>query len=397
MRRCGAALLYTPSIFINLIQPLVKAWVAELPLHATLLHNNNHNASWVCNSGFFKTFPADLHLSTCKRCTPLNASQCSRDSFFVACGPERDAHCGQCNPLPQGWEYTPNIHDCQSRQCALGYFVTTPDASTPTSVACTPCPVGSFCDNHVSKEDCGEGLSTLREEESSPLSCIPMQPSLMQEIHVTLTFSIPSLSANHVFCPRINDLLSTWLLFGRLVECTVTRHQASGADIDCIILIAERYIQEYLLWLYSMLEMQEGWMKSFLLSCVQKQDASMASWDIKVSDLPARSNPLLYYYTLPNSSAYYLVNNVSKGSSSTVNLQQNRTGLVAPPHIFHHALHWGNHAHDVAHFILAAAILGCSTCLAIAIMISGIIIRNRKQRKIKQILVEQAVLIKSQL
>lgn len=147
-----------------------------------------------------------------------------------------------------------------------------------------------------------------------------------------------------------------------------------------------------------MLESQEGWMQSFLLSCVQKQDASIAFWDIKLSDFPARSNPLLYYYTLPNSSAYNLVNNASSNrNSSTVNLQQNRTGLEAPPHIFHHALRWGNRAQDVAHFILTASILGCSMCLAIAIMISGIIIRIRKQRKIKQILVEQAILIKSQL
>lgn len=393
MQRSGAALFYTSFIFINLIQPRVEAWVSELPLHATLLPN----ASWVCHIGFFKTFPANPHLSTCKRCSPLNASHCPRDTFFAACGPVLDAYCGQCDSLPQGWEYTPNIHDCQSKQCALGFFVTTPDASSPTSVACTPCPLGSFCDNHVSKEYCGEGLSTLRKEESTPLSCIPMQPSSMQEIHVTLTFSIPSLSVNHPFCPRINDLLSTWLLFGRLMDCVVTQHQASGADINCIILIAKQYTQEYLVWLYSMLESREGWMKSFLLSCVQKQDASMAFWDIKLSDFPARSNPLLYYYSIPNSSAYYLVNNVSNKNSSTVNLQQNRSGLEGPPHIFHHALHWGNRAQDVAHFILAASILGCSTCLAIAIMISGIIIRIRKQRKIKQNLVEQSILIKSQL
>lgn len=177
------------------------------------------------------------------------------------------------------------------------------------------------------------------------------------------------------FCSTKNTLLSRWLSYGRLIDCTATKGPNSG-DMVCIILIAKRFTAPYLAWFYKEITIQTQWMKTFLVGCIQQPEAVISAWDISVSD-KASGDSLMMYTITENSTAK------KRGNTSVALI---KTG---PP--------WGSQSQDVAFFLFTVIMLGSAMCMSIALLMVGIILRIRKRRGITTMLESQVAMIKNRL
>lgn len=352
----------------------VWGYAIERPFHA---RDHSNAVGWICNQGFFQTQPTNPKLSTCKRCSALNASQCTQDSTFSVCTPFGDAICKKCETaLPTGWEYSPGFNDCRTKECTQGYYY-----SSVLNQTCLPCPTGSYCSGKGQRKECGQGHTTLSQKESNPLSCIPTTYDTLQEIQIHISFSVLAFM-NQPFCTNKNSLVSKWLQYGRLIDCAVKKGDSS-AHVVCFILISRRFTAEYLAWLYKEIQQHTSWMKSFLLICIQQSEAAISAWNIRVSDsLPGDS--LAMYNN--DSSVHGGTHLAVRGNRSSLQQSLSKSGPL-----------WGNHAQDVAIFSLASGILGSAMLLSSALLMVGIILRFRKRRGIEAMLESQTMTIKGRL
>ena len=353
----------------------VWGYAIEKPFHA---RDHSNAVGWICNMGFFQTQPTDPKLSTCKRCSALNASQCTQDSTFSSCTPFSDAFCKKCErALPTGWEYSPGFNDCKTKECSQGYYY---DYSSLLNETCLPCPAGSYCSGKGLREECGRGLTTLFPKESNPLGCIPTTYDTVQEIQIHISFSLLAI-INQPFCATKNSLVSQWLQYGRLIDCAVKKGDSS-AHLVCFILISRRFTEKYLAWLYKEIQQQTPWMKSFLLLCIQQSEATISAWNIRVSD------------SLPGDSFAMYTNDSSVHESTQSGVRGNRSSQQT---LSKSGPAWGTHAEDVAIFSLASGILASAMFLSSALLMVGIILRFRKRKELEAILEYQTMTIKSRL
>lgn len=335
----------------------------ELPFHATYI--NATTSTWRCNAGFFKTVPKDPLLATCKRCSSniLNATSCPADTAFIPCTPFQDAGCLPCDPLlTDAWIYAADRHDCSTKECNNGFYNDT--------ASCLPCSIGSYCVKGE-RRACGENLTTLSTQESSPLSCIPSNKDAAWQIQVTfyfLTLTLDSSRENLAFCPLKTALISGWLTYGKLVDCTAAT-QADDDDIfltsfdgkmNCIVITTKKYADEYLQWLDQEIEERNTQLIEFTQGCIQRND--IASWTLHLS-----SNPPDYF---------------SSNISSSLNmLYSNKAPMDVPQLASSLHVHWGNSGHDVVIFVTAITIMICGICVSICLLITGFVLRFRRRKQ----------------
>ncbi len=377
-----------PSI-TNTTTPLAIA--LDIPFHA-VVSSTNHT-SWICKQGFYKTMPANPLLSTCKKCSSFGSSNCSQDSRPVECTPLRDAACEVCPALPSGWIYTPNVHDCKTKQCDAGYF-------NKSSIDCLPCPFGSYCQNGIATE-CGKGLITFTQATVSPLQCVAIEFDAVQQIQITLFFTIQydsSFLSSFTFCPKREQVISSWMQYGRLLECSTV--QGANSDnlnefqINCVIFSSKAFFRQFIVWLYEAIEIQNDWMKDFIGKCIsQEQGKIITSWYIRILDMPTDT----MYASLFNSNS----STVSLGSSISIenSLLNNKT--INPssyaPRLYRIIPKWGKSGQDIATLVFVLCALGSAMCISIFLLISGAILRLRKGWKLKAMHELQTTQIKNTL
>jgi hypothetical protein len=332
---------------------------AELPFHATY-----NDSTWKCNQGFFRTTPSDSRLATCKRCSSniLNASHCPSDTAFIECTPLRDAECLPCGPLPSNaWVYAPDRHDCRTIECNEGYFNNT--LASPS--VCSPCASGSYCSKGERKL-CGDNLTTLSTEEASPLGCIPEKIEAAWQFQLIFYFSLTvSQESAIAFCATPKDLISGWLNYGKLIDCTGSSSQTDDnmayydGMIKCILITSQRYAEEHMNWLYTETERRKSQLIKFAQTCIERDDIS--SWTVYI----AGSRPDFF---LTN------VSNAVDGKSSA------RVPIDAPEFTTRFHVYWGGDGHDIAAFVTAIAVLTSGLCASIGLLAVGIVLRFRRKR-----------------
>lgn len=405
------------------------AW--GVPFHAVPLNvlsssssNPSNHTTWICNQGFYKTAPPNPVLSTCKKCLIVSQENCSHSSKLRECTPLWDAACEECPALPSYWIYTPNMHDCKTKQCNSGYFnhsspsnsnssttsktslSATPQAALgQKEIDCWPCPFGSYCQNSIARE-CGTGLITFTQGSTNPLQCVPSTFESVQQVQITIFFTVQSDSnvLLFAFCPHKDKVVSTWLQYGRVIECSSS--QGANEDnvgefqIDCILFSTQTFLQQFLVWLYNEVEIRGDWMKGFVRDCIsQEQEKIITSWYIRILDMP--TNPI-YASLFSGNSTFFTDNNNNSSSSSNEILNQkiNQTDTLFntfAPRLFRIVAKWGTRGRDIVNFVLVLIFLSSAMCISIFFLITGIILRMRKGWKLRSVHEVQLMQIKKQL
>lgn len=347
--------------YIFIIQFLTSTFVetVELPFHANYL--NGSTSEWECNQGYFKTYPTNPMLSTCKKCSPFNETSCPSDTAFIKCTHLHDSKCSSCKPLidNDAWIYSPQTHDCSSVECNAGYF--------NDSGSCSPCPIGSYCVRGL-RSRCGNELTTFSIKTSSSLGCTPTVISAAWQIQIIFYFDTLS-SINKIdFCssPK-NDLIAVWLRYGRLVDCVgmqvgdeTTFLESYTAQISCRILVSKQYTAEYMVWLTDEVEKHKPTIVAELQKCINSADIS--SWEVQILTL----SPDTFYYNLTSSSSQE-VNEVLPPPRDSPNFAVIGSGFFK--------------GQDIAIFVFSMSILTCSISLSICFIITGFILRFRRKNQ----------------
>jgi hypothetical protein len=328
----------------------------ELPFHATPLEDG----SWECNSGFFRTFPSNPSLATCKRCSFFNQTVCPIDSRFENCTSLTDSVCQKCPILPNHWVYIPDKHDCASKKCNYGFYFSN------DTTQCLPCPMNSYCFDSTLYH-CGENLTTLTSEQSSVFECIPANQNLAWQIQITFFFSLVNSDDVHS-CPKKRDILSSWLRYGRLIDCEeASQEEGYNGGVNCILIIAKPYATEYMQWLNAEIINRKEQLISFMQKCIG--DRAISHWDVRILAM----EPLTIYYSGGNS----IMNNKNNISSDTFSIASPLDVPTIQSSIYSF---WGAQGQDIAFFLLAVSILSFSTCISISLLVAGFIIRWRRRR-----------------
>jgi hypothetical protein len=346
---------------------------SELPYHAF----KKNNETWECNSGFYKTSPKISFLSTCKRCSSINTTQCPNNALLVPCTLNNDAFCSQCDDLPTTRVYTPNTHDCLTIRCHDGFF------NDSLSSECISCPMGSYCLNGEKKE-CGDRHVTLSVEEISPLSCIPLQKNDTWQIQLTFFFSLRylSLSTETIsFCPYKREMVSAWLKYGKIIECIgkIASTNEYDGEIKCVILTSRLYTIDYMQWLDNEFNTRLALIYQFLQFCLQRNDI----YSLNIRLLSSASN-MLY---------------------DTNTSSQNKSQITSDDIVVHPPIHtpelsisnkkiWGSVGSDIGVYIFSVTILFCSICMSVIIISTGFILRIRKNEIKNKIHLNQKTLIR---
>jgi hypothetical protein len=358
----GLVMLKTHIIYPFLLQACILMDLyetAELPFHATLLANG----SWKCNSGFFRTVPTNPSLATCKRCSFFNQSMCPPDTRFENCTTLQDSSCQNCAILPNAWVYIPEKHDCMSKKCNSGFY-----ANNDTS-QCLSCPMGSYCFNNTLNH-CGENLTTLTVEQSSAFECVPKNKNLAWQIQITFFFSLVNSESVHSdlqFCSKRKDILSSWIRYGRLIDCEGVLDEGYDGGVNCILLIAKPYATEYMQWLNAELINRKEQLIGFMQKCIG--DRVISIWNVRILAM----EPLSIYYTGGGDSN----NNNNNISGDTFSVASPLDVPDIHPSIYNF---WGAQGQDIAFFLLAVGILTFSTCISISLLMVGFILQWRRGR-----------------
>lgn len=363
------------SNIINNSSTITTSVDTNIPFHATAINDG----SWVCKQGFFKTKPQNPLLATCRRCSLVSIDDCPANSFFIECTPLHDAGCQICptptnnnNLLPHAWTYTPEKHDCVTMQCKNGFF------NDSNSITCLPCPIGSYCLSGAQIQ-CGENLTTLSQEESSPLACAPTHRDAAWQIQITFYFSLQVSDSTYVFsyCPQIKDLVLEWLLFGKLIECSGSKKEDVSLDgeINCIIIIARRFTTDYIQWLYKEIVSRSMQLMAFTRQCIAINDKDkITGWDARIQSM----EPETVYYFFPSNrnTTMQMINSSTSDVNSLVM-------MTVPPAEYPQITSkmsslWGSFGHDIALFTLSITLFIFSLCVSIFFLLTGIILRYRR-------------------
>lgn len=332
----------------------------ELPFHATPLEDG----AWECNSGFFRTVPSNPLLATCKRCSFFNQSMCPIDSSFVNCTSLTDSACQKCATLPNHWVYIPDKHDCMSKRCKSGFYFSN------DTTQCLSCPVNSYCFDST-QYHCGENLTTITLEQSSVFECIPSNQNLAWQIQITFFFS--SVNSESVYtdvqlCSKKRDILTSWLRYGRLIDCEeASQEEGYDGGVNCILLIAKPYATEYMQWLNAEIINRKEQLISFMQKCIS--DRAISNWNVRILAM----EPLSIYYSGGNSN----MNNKNNISSDTFYIASPLDVPAIQTSIYNF---WGAQGQDIAFFLLAFSILTFSTCISICLLVVGFILQWRRRR-----------------
>lgn len=331
---------------------------AELPFHAT----PRGNGSWECNTGFFRTTPINPLSATCKRCSFFNQTVCPSETAFSNCTSLADSVCKPCGTLPNAWVYIPDKHDCESKKCKNGFY-----ASNDTT-QCLSCPVGSYCFNST-QYLCGDNLTTLSVEESNVFECIPSEKKAAWQIQITFFFSLLDTVQNNdvQFCLRKKDLLSTWLRYGRLIDCEGVQGEDYDGGVNCIIVIAKTYATEYMQWLNAEIINRQEQLIAFMQKCIG--DRAISLWNVRILAM----EPLSIYYSGGGTSFNNTISGEAFAVASPLDVPDIRSSIYNL---------WGGHGQDIAFFLIAVTILTFSTCISITLLITGFILKWRRGRRI---------------
>ena len=351
-------------IFYPILLQVVTATslrIAEKPFHATFLNES----AWECNSGFYRTIPAKSWLATCKKCLPLNSTDCSDNSYLLKCSPYNDAECMPCPLLFNFLTYTPNKHDCNTTQCKDGYY-------QDISSLCVPCTSGSYCFGGQ-RFACGEDLITLSEQETSQFGCVPTKSSSAWQIQITFYFSLMDTGwATLNFCLHKKEIFAGWLHYGRLIDCNGQKTSLTDeydGEMSCIILIAKEYTDDYIQWLDTEIQLQKSQMIKFTQECIANREISY--WNTRIVPM----EPETAYYYRGNTSNNTLNNALSYDIGSPKEYPDITTTI---------RYYWGAKGQDIANFVFAITLLIFSTCISIFLLITGFIIRCRKKKNLKR-------------
>jgi hypothetical protein len=365
-----SGLMRLPCLLFLLLKIASSKIFNDIPYHATPI---NALGEWECNVGYYKTLPKNLLYSTCRKCSEITWADCPDDTSFDPCTPIHDATCVKCPPLPDTQVYTPNTHDCLLKRCQNGFY------NTSSSLDCTPCPLHSYCFDG-GRSECGDRLITLAPQETSPLNCIPLQDTDTWQIQLTFFFSIQSYSNEIIsFCMYKREMMSAWLKYGNLIECsgnTIKNGDYDG-EINCVILTTKRYAIDYMQWLDNEIEINRDLIVGFIQYCIEHDDIS--AFNIRIlSNEP--------------DSIYLNKNNTVRHSSMD-------DMVIAPPlesPEFNKIIgkkHWNNGS--VATFVFTVSLLSVSICFSISLLITGICLRIRKKENQKNIFLHQKSKIKA--
>lgn len=249
----------------------------EFPYGAYRVDDDNSKCAWECLPQFFK-----LQTDACKPCSRNLA--CPKGTMFIPCSRTTDARCATCTNLGPNQALFSNV-SCADVQCIEGFYRTSP---TTALLACSLCPLGSYCTESAKRACAGTDEATLSEGTSSVFQCKPRNIRLRKnvllkiKIQANLASAVGGSTTTNTYddfqsnqCYNFPHLLS-WIPYGDVQDCKLEVVYSNGLTglgtsleglISCFATVANSVKGTYINWLRKYANEKRDAIRTNLMDC----------------------------------------------------------------------------------------------------------------------------------